>query len=282
MQGGKCPGNYPSMRHGTMHLPEHATALPGREDAGMLSISGLTKCFGDLEVLGGFTVNVPRNGFTVLIGPSGCGKSTLFDVLTGIVPRETGTIRWLGEEMEHLGHRAAYMQQKDLLLPWLTLLDNALLPERIAGRTGEDVRGKAMELFSRLGLTGFEGYSPSQVSGGMRQRCALVRTLMFAHELVLLDEPLSALDAITRMSLQSLLLMLQGEFDRTLLMITHDVDEALLLADEVLVLTQAPMRISRHILLKQPKPRRIGDPALAAIKEQVLTWLQGEPDHASI
>ena len=240
----------------------------------MLSISGLSKSFDKLEVLDGFSVNVARNGFTVLIGPSGCGKSTLFDVLTGIVPKDEGLIKWLEKELPHLGHTAAYMQQKDLLLPWLSLMDNALLPEQIAGRQGEDVRNNALKLFNRLGLQGFEGYRPHQVSGGMRQRCALVRTLMFEHELVLLDEPLSALDAITRTSLQSLLLMLQKDFNKTLLMITHDVEEALLLADELLVLSMPPMRISQRIALNQPKPRRISDPELLAYKEKILAHLQ--------
>ena len=240
----------------------------------MLSISGLNKRFDNLDVLDGFSVNVARNGFTVMIGPSGCGKSTLFDVLTGIVPKDGGRVKWLEKELPHLGHTAAYMQQKDLLLPWLTLMDNALLPEQIAGRDNEDVRANVLQLFNRLGLQGFEGYRPHQVSGGMRQRCALVRTLMFEHELVLLDEPLSALDAITRTSLQSLLLMLQKDFNKTLFMITHDVEEAMLLADELLVLSRPPMKISQRIVLKQPKPRRISDPEIMVYKERILAYLQ--------
>ncbi len=258
-------------------------AMPGLSDPSAvrdtdegLAISGLKKRFGALEVLDGFCVKVPRNGFTVLIGPSGCGKSTLFDVLTGVVTKDDGRICWLGEEVEHLGHHAAYMQQKDLLLPWLSLMDNALLPETVVGRTDRRVENRAQDLFARLGLKGFERYRPHQVSGGMRQRCALVRTLMFEHELVLLDEPLSALDAITRMSLQSLLLLLQVEFGRTMLMITHDVEEALLLADELVVLSPSPMRVTKQITLKQPKPRRISDPGLVRLKEHILETLKGD------
>ncbi|HPR51541.1 MAG TPA: ABC transporter ATP-binding protein [Deltaproteobacteria bacterium] len=240
----------------------------------MLSIAGLSKSFEDLDVLDGFSLDVKRNGFTVLIGPSGCGKSTLFDVLTGIVPKDAGRIDWRGKELPNLSSAAAYMQQKDLLLPWLTLMDNALLPEKIAGRENEKVHTRALKLFDRLGLQGFEEYRPHQVSGGMRQRCALVRTLMFEHELVLLDEPLSALDAITRTSLQALLLMLQKDFNKTLLMITHDVEEALLLADELLILSRAPMRIMQRIVLNHPKPRRISDPQLMEYKEKILSHLQ--------
>lgn len=242
----------------------------------MLQVSRLTKRFGDLSVLEDFDLTVPRKGFTILIGPSGCGKSTLFNVLTGVVSKNDGEISWLGEPMLHLGKKSAYMQQKDLLLPWFSLLDNALLPARISGQDMIAATGKALGLFNRLGLVGFEAYLPGEISGGMRQRCALVRTLMFERELVLLDEPLSALDAITRRSLQSLLLLLQSEFDKSLLMITHDIEEALLLADQVLVLSRLPMKVLEQFSLNGPKPRRLSDPLLIEIKEHVLQRLQEE------
>jgi NitT/TauT family transport system ATP-binding protein len=242
----------------------------------MLKVSDLRKRFGDLSVLEDFSLIVPRNGFTVLIGPSGCGKSTLFDVLTGVEPREGGEIYWLDKKQPHLGKNAAYMHQKDLLLPWLDLLHNALLPATIAGKDLTVSTTKAQKLFGRLGLGGFEEYLPDETSGGMRQRCALVRTLMFEHELVLLDEPLSALDAITRMSLQSLLLLLQKEFNKCILMITHNIDEALMLADEVLVMSRLPMTIMEHFNLNGPKPRRLGDPELIETKEHVLSILKEE------
>ncbi|MBN2429009.1 MAG: ABC transporter ATP-binding protein [Deltaproteobacteria bacterium] len=242
----------------------------------MLTVSHLCKSFPDLNVLENFSLTVPRNGFTALVGPSGCGKSTFFDVLTGVENKDSGDIRWLGESMANLGKKAAYMQQKDLLLPWLSLLDNALLPTRIQGGNRRESREKALAHFQRLGLGGFENYTPQKVSGGMRQRCALVRTLMFETELVLLDEPLSALDAITRRSLQSLLLLLQSEFKKTILMITHDVEEALLLADEVFVLSQLPMQVRECFVPSIPKPRKGSDPELIRIKEHILEELQGE------
>jgi NitT/TauT family transport system ATP-binding protein len=242
----------------------------------MLKVSGLSKRFGDLSVLENFDLIVPRKGFTILIGPSGCGKSTLFNVLTGVVSRESGDIHWLGERLPHLGKKSAYMQQNDLLLPWFSMLDNALLPAKIAGEDMAKSKTKALDLFRRLGLDGFENYLPGKISGGMRQRCALVRTLMFEHELVLLDEPLSSLDAITRNSLQSLLLLLQSEFDKSILMITHDIEEALLLADEVLVLSRLPMRIIERFDLGGPKPRRLSDHRLIETKEYVLNRLQEE------
>lgn len=235
-----------------------------------------------MEVLKGFSLVVPRNGFTALVGPSGCGKSTFFDLLTGVVGKDEGGIRWLDKEVDHLGGVASYMQQKDLLLPWLSLMDNALLPVRVGQGADPREAEKARALFRRLGLEGFEGYIPGKVSGGMRQRCALVRTLMFERELVLLDEPLSALDAITRRSLHSVLLLLQTEFKKTLLMITHDVEEALLLADEVVVLTQAPMKIRERFRLTSPKPRKMTDPDLIAMKEHILEELQEELNHDAL
>jgi ABC-type nitrate/sulfonate/bicarbonate transport system ATPase subunit len=241
----------------------------------MLCITNFKKSFNGLVIFDGFSIAVPKGSFTALVGPSGCGKSTFFDVLTGIVPKDGGEITWQGVAVPHLRGKAAYMQQKDLLLPWLSLIDNALLPATIAG-PAPSAEIKAKALFTRLGLSGFEGYLPGKVSGGMRQRCALVRTLMFEHELVLLDEPLSALDAITRRSLQSLLLLLQVEFGKTIVMITHDVEEALLLADEVLVLSRFPMSIRERYVPGTPKPRRGDDPELLRAKEQLFYGMEKE------
>ncbi len=242
----------------------------------MLSASGLTKKYDGHTILDNFQLSVPENGFTVMIGPSGCGKSTLLDLLTGVAISDNGKIVWHDQEFPDLGDKAAYMQQKDLLLPWFTLLENALLPAKVAGQDIHVARKRANSLFERMGLHGFENYLPNTVSGGMRQRCALVRTLMFDRELVLLDEPLSALDAITRSKLQSLLLLLQSEFNKSILMITHDIEEALLLADELLVLTPAPMRIRENYSLTTSKPRRTSDPGIIKIKEHVLEQLHGD------
>jgi NitT/TauT family transport system ATP-binding protein len=230
----------------------------------------LTKQFSGQTVLRSFDLELPVNGFTVLIGPSGCGKSTLFDLLMGVVPLDGGTIQWQGRHVSSLERLAAYMQQRDLLLPWLSLAGNARLPADIVGSGG----GRVAALFDRLGLAGFEDHLPAMVSGGMRQRCALARTLMFERDLVLLDEPLSALDAITRRQLQHLLRMLQEEFDRTILMVTHDIEEALLLADELLVLSPMPMSVREHFRLEMPKPRRVDDARLIAIKTHVLNLLE--------
>jgi ABC-type nitrate/sulfonate/bicarbonate transport system ATPase subunit len=242
----------------------------------MLNVSRLSKRFGDLAVFENLNLMLPQNGFTVLIGPSGCGKSTLFNVLTGVVAADGGEISWRGKTVSHLRGISAYMQQKDLLLPWFSLMDNALLPARVAGAEMAQSGAKASGLFNRLGLEGFESYLPGEISGGMKQRCALVRTLMFERDLVLLDEPLSALDAITRRSLQALLLILQVDYEKSILMITHDIEEALRLADEILVLSGRPMRVLDRFSLNGPKLRRLDDPQMIEIKEYVLNLLQKE------
>lgn len=242
----------------------------------MLVIRNLSKRFNGQRVVEGFDLTVPENGFTVLIGPSGCGKSTLFNLLMGICPMDQGEISWRGEVVAGLRTLAAYMQQRDLLLPWLTLEKNACLPAELANVSARQRALMAGALFTKLGLEGFKDYLPSMVSGGMRQRCALARTLMFTRNLVLLDEPLSALDAITRRQLQAQLLLLQTEFGKSILMVTHDVEEALLLADDLLVLTAAPMRICERFRLDMPKPRDIADRSFLAIKARVLARLEKE------
>ncbi len=247
----------------------------------MLSVSGLTKAFDQQSVFSEFGLSLNRNRFVVLIGPSGCGKSTFFDVLSGVIPADKGQIYWQDVEVEHLGDLAAYMHQKDLLLPWFSLLENSLLPAKTAGEDMSKARVRAVELFVRLGLAGYESHLPREVSGGMRQRCALVRTLMFKRDLILLDEPLSALDAITRKSLQSLLLLLQSEFDRTLLMITHDIDEALLLADDLYLLSTKPMEVVEKIVLSADKPRKFDNPELLAIKNRIMRKLTGDIEHVT-
>jgi NitT/TauT family transport system ATP-binding protein len=244
----------------------------------VLTVSRLTKRFGPQPLFEELSLSVPRSGFTVLVGPSGCGKTTLFNVLTGTEPRCNGSVRWLQREVSDLGGCAAYMQQRDLLLPWMSLLENAALPAAIAGRPKHRRREKAADLFSRFGLAGADKLTPKQASGGMRQRCALVRTLMFERELVLLDEPLSALDAITRSGLQKELWRLQAEFSRTILMITHDVEEALLLADEVLLCSRPPLRFLESIVPPGSKPRRRDDPRIVAARDQILRRLEKEAD----
>jgi len=240
----------------------------------MLQVTDLAKYYNGHPVFSGFDLHLPTGRFQVLLGPSGCGKTTLFNTLTGVIPKDAGTITWQGQAETHLGNLCAYMHQKDLLLPWFSLMDNALLPARTRGSDMAGARDRAGQLFVRLGLGGFESHRPDQVSGGMRQRCALVRTLMFDRDLILLDEPLSALDAITRQRHQHLLLLLQTEFAKTILMITHDVDEALLLADDIFLLTPMPMGVFCRFSPALPKPRAFDAPELLRTKARILHHLE--------
>ncbi len=242
----------------------------------MLKVSGAAKSYNDQTIFSQFDLRIKRGQFSVLIGPSGCGKSTLFDGLTGSATLDSREIFWNHNKVHSLSSHAAYMQQKDLLLPWFSLMDNAMLPVKTGRQDIQKMKLVAEKLFIRLGLKGYEFHMPHEISGGMRQRCALVRTLMFNRELIFLDEPLSALDAITRQSLQSLLLMLQTEFNKTILMITHDIEEALLLADEIYLLSPKPMTIQEKFILKQPKPRQFNDPDLILIKKHVMEQLKGD------
>jgi NitT/TauT family transport system ATP-binding protein len=242
----------------------------------MLEVQSFAKVFRNQAVISDFSLSLPGNSFTVLVGPSGCGKSTLFDLLMGVASRNKGKLFLDGEEIIDLRTRAAYMAQKDLLLPWLTLLENALLPVTVKEKpTPADLR-EAEELFLLLGLSGFERHYPGQVSGGMAQRCALARTIFFRTPLTLLDEPLSAVDAITRRSLRDLLLLLQYRFKKTILMITHDVEDALLLADRIILLSSSPLSVKEEIPLDSRKPRNELERTLLELKRHILESLQGE------
>jgi len=170
----------------------------------------------------------------------------------------------------------AYMQQKDLLFPWRTLLHNVLLGPEISGDVGENTRSEALELMTRVGLKGFEGNYPAELSMGMRQRAALVRTLLFHKDILLLDEPFGALDAMIRSVMQRMLLELWMDYRRTILLVTHDVEEALLLSDRVYVLTARPATVKGEVSVDIPRPRKVTDLGFVDLKRLLLDMLQGE------
>lgn len=240
----------------------------------MLEIYNFSKSYNGHNVLSNFSLELPRKSFTVLVGPSGCGKSTLFDLLMGTVPPDGGRLFLFGEELPNLRGKAGYMAQKDLLLPWLSLIHNALLPVLVKRKPTSEDFAEAKALFNSLELSGFENHYPRQVSGGMAQRCALARTLFFQAQLALLDEPLSAVDALTRQSLRTTLLLLQSRFDKTILMVTHDVDDAVLLADRILILSRSPMTVTEEFIPGGKKPRNPTNTALLRLKEHILRSLQ--------
>lgn len=236
-------------------------------------IRGLGHRFGELVVVEDISFQVETGGFTSIVGPTGCGKSTILRALAGLVRPTVGTVEIEGRSATDNPGSAAYMPQGDTLLPWRRALANATLGAQIRHVNRQGVDGDARRLFARFGLAGFEDAWPAALSGGMRQRVSLLRTVLTGHSVLLLDEPFAALDAITRTDLQGWLADLVADEARTSVLVTHDVDEALRLSDEVIVLSDRPGRILAKITLDVPRPRRperVTDPDLAMVKRRIL------------
>ncbi len=202
-------------------------------------------------------LEVEAGAFVSIVGPSGCGKSTLFNILAGLVPQSGGSVLVDGREPGSLLGVAGYMPQKDLLMPWRTVLDNTTLGLEIGGMRRREARERALGELVRFGLAGFERHWPAQLSGGMRQRAALLRTFLAGRELMLLDEPFGALDALTRQELQGWLLDLWQADRKTVLFVTHDVEEAVFLSDRVHVMSGRPGRIALTEDVRLPRPRTV-------------------------
>ena len=245
-----------------------------------LEVKNLTQTFNQkntaLRVLDGLNFSVDDGQFVALLGPSGCGKSTLFNIVSGLLVPDTGEIYLNDERIYGNTGDFAYMQQKDLLLPWRTVIRNVLIGPEIHDEPLNTAKVEAQQRLAQLGLSGFENSYPMQLSGGMRQRVALVRTLLFRKEILLLDEPFGALDAMTRTVMQSILLDIWSENRQTVLLITHDVEEALLLADKIYVLTARPATLKAEVPVPLPRPRNITDASLIRLKKELLTLLQVE------
>ena len=223
---------------------------------------------GHVDALSSISFDVPRGTWTTLIGPSGCGKTTLLRILAGLIPPDAGTVS--PGETVGLAGLVAYLPQRDTLLPWRTAIDNAILASEIDRRPIDEARREARELFTHFGLAEFEDHYPSQLSGGMRQRLALVRAFLAHREILLLDEPLGALDPLTRSGLQDWLLSVWQELRKTVVLVTHDVEEALLLSDRVLLLSPRPARVERAYDVRLPRPRDRSSRELAERKAEML------------
>ncbi len=211
-----------------------------------LQVRDVSVRFEDKCILENLNLDVKAGEFVALIGPSGCGKSTLLNILAGVLSPESGEILVDGESITGVSSHFAYMPQSDLLLPWKTILDNVTLYGALHGKKKE-ARARALEEFKTFGLEGYEQAYPGQLSGGMRQRAAFLRTALCSADIMLLDEPFGALDVITRNDMQDWLLRLRRELGRTTLLVTHDIDEALYLADRIVVLGGKPAKVTREI-----------------------------------
>jgi ABC-type nitrate/sulfonate/bicarbonate transport system ATPase subunit len=236
-----------------------------------------------VQALQDVTLQVPPHRFVSLIGPSGCGKSTLFNLIAGLLHPTSGQIRVDGGEVAGTAGLVGYMLQKDMLLPWRTVLDNVILGLEVLGVPRRAAVAAAQPLLERYGLAGFEKHYPRALSGGMRQRVALLRTLLYDREVILLDEPFAALDAQTRLLLQEWLLTLWQDFRKTILLVTHDIDEAIFLSDEIYVMSARPGRIRAHLRVDLPRPRdeqTVTMPAFIALKREALALLTAESRRA--
>jgi ABC-type nitrate/sulfonate/bicarbonate transport system ATPase subunit len=250
---------------------------PDSIQATALELRRLAHSFGELSVLDGLDLEVFEREVVALVGPSGCGKSTLLELVAGLREPTSGTVAVAGatDPAERLA-RAAYMPQRDLLFPWLDAVDNAALALRNRGASRRAAREAATPLFARFGLAGFEESVPAELSGGMRQRVAFLRTLLAAKPVLLLDEPFGSLDTITRGEMQEWLAGALRTEPRTVVLVTHDVEEALYLADRVVVLSSRPGRIVAQLAYPAPRGPRtetVTAPAFADLREHALVAL---------
>jgi len=228
-----------------------------------------------VPALDGVSLHAAEGEFVSLIGPSGCGKSTLLNLICGLMEPDSGTIRLQGDDRPRLG-RVGLMPQQDLLMPWRRLLDNVLLGPEIQHRDREQARAEALALLPLFGLQGFEHSYPAQLSGGMRQRAALLRTMLCHPTVLALDEPFGALDALTRRGMRSWLLQVWARFQQTVLFVTHDVDEAIWLSDRVLMMSPRPGAIALEVSIPLPRPRQPQDmdaAEITAIRTRLLAAL---------
>ena len=214
--------------------------------------------------LDGLSFTLEPGRTLALVGPSGCGKTTLLELICGLLHPTSGTVSALP---------AALTPQRDLLLPWLSAIDNAALPLRLKGESKQDAREQTRPWFERFGLGGFEAARPDQLSGGMRHRVSFLRSLLVGKPLLALDEPFASLDAITRAEMQSWLAQALREEPRTVVLVTHDVEEAVLLADRLLVLSPRPGRVIADIPVKLPHPRHRTDRQVTEIRAHALDQL---------
>jgi ABC-type nitrate/sulfonate/bicarbonate transport system ATPase subunit len=238
------------------------------QDHGGVVVDSVTRTFtsrrGTVRALEGMSLRAQASEVVAVVGPSGCGKSTLLELICGLQQPDSGSVR---------SAPAALMPQRDLLLPWLSTIDNAALALRARGVGRKQARAQAAPWLRRFGLGGFERTRPAQLSGGMRQRISFLRTLLAGKPVLALDEPFASLDAITRAEMQGWLTHVLETEPRTVILVTHDVEEAVVLADRVVVMSQRPGRAVEEIVVDLERPRVATDLAVVELRERALKTL---------
>jgi ABC-type nitrate/sulfonate/bicarbonate transport system ATPase subunit len=247
-----------------MQTEIEAPGVEPRDVSGGVTVAGLEKSFGPVKALAGVSLRAAAREVVAVVGPSGCGKSTLLELVCGLTAPDAGAVE---------AASAALMPQRDGLLPWLSALDNAALSLRVAGTSRAAARAAAHEHFAAFGLEGFERSRPRELSGGMRQRVAFLRTLLAGRPVLCLDEPFGALDALTRGQMQRWLADALAREPRTVLLVTHDVEEAALLADRIVLLSPRPGRVVATLEVPIPRPRHRTDADVVALRETALRAL---------
>ena len=222
----------------------------------ILKAQNISKSFGEKQVLRDVNITLNKGEIVSLLGVSGAGKTTLFNILSGIYKADTGNVYLNGEDITGKPGKVSYMLQKDLLFPYRKVIDNVCLPLIINGAKKKEAREKALPLFKVFDIEGTEFKYPDQLSGGMRQRAALLRTYLSSNGVALLDEPFSALDTITRTKIHKWYLDVMGQIDLSTVFITHDIDEAIILSDRIYILSGTPGTIANEIVIDEKKPRR--------------------------
>ena len=220
-----------------------------------LEVKNISKSFGGNHVLKNISIELNQGELVCLLGVSGGGKTTLFNIISGLLIPDNGQVLLDGNDITNKPGHISYMLQKDLLLPYRTIEDNAALPLLLKGMNKKEARMQVTQLFSQFGLEGTQKKYPSQLSGGMRQRAALLRTYMFSKDVALLDEPFSALDTLTKSSMHKWYLNVMDKIQLSTLFITHDIDEAILISDRIYLLSGSPGEITEEIIIKENKPR---------------------------
>lgn len=223
----------------------------------VLEVKNVSKSFDDKKILDNVSIKLNRGEIVSLIGSSGSGKTTLFNIIAGIMKPDEGNVILEGEDITGISGKVSYMLQKDMLLPYRTVLDNVALPLIVRGIGKKEARQEAAALFEQFGIAGYENKYPAMLSGGMRQRAALLRTYLFSSQVAILDEPFSALDMITKREIHAWYLDIMKNINLSTIFVTHDIDEAILLSDRIYVLSGVSGQIIKEIIIDEEKTRQV-------------------------